>query len=246
MKRISIITVSFNSEKTIRKTIEAVLNQTVSPYEYIIIDGKSTDTTVDIAKEYTQSFEDKNIKYTIVSEKDNGIYDAMNKGIDLATGDIIGLINSDDWYEPNALEVVAKTYEAQPFDMFFADIRLHKSNGNTIIKHSKLDRFPSSRHWNHPTTFITKATYNDLGKYSCTGLSDDFELYLKIRKSNKKIVVVNEVLANFVVGGVSNKKGFKECRKRIKDRYRCYKNNGYSKFYYIECVLMEFAKMIMR
>lgn len=99
---ISIVTVSFNSEKTIRQTIESVLNQTYTNIEYNIVDGASTDRTVEIATQYKDDFEAKGIKYIITSEKDKGIYDAMNKGIARSHGEIVGLINSDDWYETDA------------------------------------------------------------------------------------------------------------------------------------------------
>ncbi len=96
---VSIITVSYNSEKSIRRTIESVLNQTYSKIEYHIVDGLSTDNTIEIAREYDEKFAEKGIKYIISSERDNGIYDAMNKGILRSAGKIVGIINSDDWYE---------------------------------------------------------------------------------------------------------------------------------------------------
>ena len=101
---VSIITVAYNSEKCIRKAIESVLNQTYPHIEYTIVDGLSKDNTVAVAKEYEEKFQEKGYTYRIVSEKDNGIYDAMNKGIRMATGELIGMINSDDWYEPIAVE----------------------------------------------------------------------------------------------------------------------------------------------
>lgn len=242
---VSIVTVAFNSGKTIRKTIESVLNQTCTDIEYLIVDGKSSDNTVEIAKEYEEKFAEKNISYRIISEKDKGIYDAMNKGIRMATGDIVGLINSDDWFEPNAVETVVKTYEEEPFDYFYADINLIKQDGTIIRKRSRTDKVVSSRHWNHPTSFVTKATYEKLGVFNCKEIYDDFDFYLRARKANIKMVIRNVVLANFCVGGVSNQKSLKKSLKRIGIRYRCYKNNGYSPLYMIECIAMEFAKMIL-
>ena len=114
--KISIITVAYNSEKTIAKTIESVLGQQAAPekpfqIEYLIIDGSSSDRTVEVAEGYRAKMEEKGICYRIVSEPDRGIYDAMNKGIRLAEGEIIGIINSDDWYEPDALKTVVETFE---------------------------------------------------------------------------------------------------------------------------------------
>ena len=242
---ISIITVCFNSEKTIRDTIESVLNQTYGEVEYIVVDGLSTDGTVQIAREYERKFADKGYRYQIISEKDNGIYDAMNKGIRNASGEIVGIINSDDWYEPDALETVANTYRQTPFDMFYADIRIIRENGSSFIKHSRLEKHPSSRNWNHPTTFITKKTYDECGLFSCKGFYDDYDLILRVRHAGKKIVIVNKVLANFRVGGVSNRKSLKACMARVKDRYRCYRDNGYSCLYYFECLATELAKLII-
>lgn len=99
--KVSVITPCFNSEKTIQKTLESVLNQTYNNYEYIIIDGKSTDKTLQIIEKYKPLFGEK---IQVYSEPDKGIYDAMNKGIMKASGDIIGIVNSDDYYELDALE----------------------------------------------------------------------------------------------------------------------------------------------
>jgi glycosyltransferase involved in cell wall biosynthesis len=96
--KISIVTVAFDEEKNIRRTIESVLNQTSCDFEYIICDGKSADKTVEIAKEYENAFQEKGISYIVNSEKDKGIYDGMNKGIDLATGDYVFFLNAGDWF----------------------------------------------------------------------------------------------------------------------------------------------------
>ena len=101
--KVSIITICFNSEAVIRKTIESVLNQTYTDIEYIIIDGASKDKTVEIAESYRLSLEGKGITFNVYSEPDKGIYDAMNKGINKATGELVGLINSGDWYEPSMI-----------------------------------------------------------------------------------------------------------------------------------------------
>ena len=123
---ISIVTVAYNSASTIRDTIESVLNQTYQNIEYHIVDGGSTDNTVQIALEYQPQFEARGIPYTISSESDKGIYDAMNKGIARCTGVVVGLINSDDWYELDALEKVAAFYQKTSFDMMYADLNIIK------------------------------------------------------------------------------------------------------------------------
>ncbi len=241
---ISIITVSYNSSQTIARTIESVLAQTYTDFEYLIIDGLSTDSTVEIAKRYEHQFESKGIPYRIISEKDKGMYDAINKGTRLAAGKIIGSINSDDWLEPNALQLVAKTYDETHFDMFYADLRIIKPTGN-IVKHAKLSKFVFTRYWNHPTTFITKELYGKY-QYKLESMYDDCDLMLRIRKEkSNKVVIKNEVIANFTFGGMSTKKSWKETWSRIKLRCKIYKNNGYGLLYYIDSFCIEALKFLL-
>ena len=243
--KVSLITVCYNSATTIGKTIESVINQTYDNIEYIIVDGLSSDNTLDVVKEYEPLLKQRGYELVVISEKDSGLYDAMNKGINLASGELVGIINSDDWYEPIAVETAVNTYKETPYDMFYADINLVKANGKIVVKRSKKDRLPTSRHWNHPTTFVTKQTYNELGTFRCQGIHDDFDFVLRVRRAKKKIVIKNIVLANFKTGGISNKKSIKKAIKRCKDRYRCYRNNKYSPLYIFECIMMEIAKSIL-
>ena len=242
---VSIITVCYNSAQTIRKAIESVLNQTYPNIEYTIVDGLSKDDTVAVAQSYADAFREKGYTFRVISEKDNGIYDAMNKGIRMASGVLVGMINSDDWYEPVAVETAVKAYEEEQYDLFYGDINLIRSNGQIMVKRSRLDKFPSSRHWNHPTTFIPKKTYEEVGLYRNKAIYDDFDLILRIRRAGKKIAIRNVVLANFKTGGVSNEKSIKKCIQRIKIRYNNYRNNGYSPLYILESVAMEVAKLIL-
>jgi len=242
---ITVVTVCYNSSPTIRKTIESVLSQTYSNIEYLIIDGASTDDTVAIAESYADQFKEKGIIYTISSEKDGGIYYAMNKGISRAHGSLIGFINAGDWYEDNAIETVAETYQNEEFDYFFADIRIVKQDGTSFIKHSCIDKHPTSRHWNHPSSFVTKELYRTIGDFKCEGIHDDFEFYLRARKYGAKVVIRNKVIASFVMGGTSNSKKLSKCVQRCKDRYNCYRENGYSRAYMIECLAIEAVKFLL-
>lgn len=241
--KVSVITVTFNSEKTLAKTIESVLNQTYDKVEYIIMDGNSKDATVEIAEEYKERFAAKGYELKIVSEPDRGMYDALNKGVDLATGDIIGQINSDDWYEPIALETAANKFMDNSFDLFWADLRIIKPSGN-MIKKAKIANFVTSRHWNHPTTFIRAEVYKN-NPYSLISMYDDFELILRLRKQGVKMAVENKVLANFVFGGMSTQKDFKDTMRRIKLSCNNYKINGYGLPYFIDRVVIEMAKFIL-
>ena len=242
---VSIITICYNSETVIRKTIESVLAQTYDRIEYLIIDGASHDNTVAIAEEYKESFQQRGFSYCISSEPDKGIYDAMNKGILKSTGDLIGMINSGDWYEPDAVETAVSAYEKEKYELFYADINLIKENGNVMVKHSRMDRFPTSRHWNHPTMFVLRTTYEELGLYRNEGIHDDFEFFLRARRADKKITIVNKTIASFVTGGASNDKSFAKCKRRCLDRYRDYRLNGYSRLAILECVGIEVAKFIL-
>lgn len=275
--KISIITVAYNSEKTIARTIESVLNQSCnerlrerknpgnellerknpengllertpvsSPVvEYLIIDGASVDGTVAVAEKYRSQMEEAGIVYRIISEPDHGIYDAMNKGIRLAGGDIIGILNSDDWYEPDALETVNRTFADEGCDLMFANIRMHRQDGSTFIKKARQRHFQTSRDWNHPTTFV-KAGLCREHPFRDLGIHDDYGFYLQMRKLGIQIVTVDRVLANFQMGGVSNHWSFREATKRIRDRYQyCYRINGYSRWYLVECVVIELGKMLV-
>jgi len=242
---VSIITVAYNSEKSIAHAIESVLSQSHSPKEYWIIDGKSRDRTVEVAESYRSALEAKGIAFHIVSEKDGGIYDAMNKGIRLAGGDLIGILNSDDWYEPDAVRTVMDTFAKEECELMYANIRMHKTDGATFVKKARLRKFQTSRDWNHPTTFVKAELYKQF-PFRDLGIHDDYGFFLQMRKQNRRIVIVDKVLANFRMGGASNHKNFKAAKKRIMDRYKyCYRINGYSRWYMIECVAIEAAKMIL-
>lgn len=240
--KISIITVSFNSEATVGETIESVLNQTYDNFDYIIVDGASTDNTVKIANSYKDKFEEKGISFTIVSEKDDGIYDAMNKGIALTDGDIVGIINSDDYYNSNALASVAQFYKQEKFDIMYADLRIFGGK-KEYTKKSSLGKKFTTRHWNHPTTFVTRKVYDEI-TYANESIYDDLNFMLAARSRGYKICVLNEVLANFRLGGVSNKKSWKNCKERIKLRNKIYKQNG-CKGYKFDNFITEFAKYIL-
>lgn len=241
---VSIVTVAFQSEKTIGTTIESVLKQTYPRIEYIIVDGKSRDQTVEIAASYREKLEQKGYLFRIVSESDRGIYDAMNKGIRMAQGEIIGLINSDDWYEPDAVELTVRTMEETGCDITFGHILLHLSNGKTMVKKASLGKVETSRHWNHPSMFVRAQVYKAF-PFPCVGIHDDYTCYLAMKKAGKKIQVIPHVLAHFKMGGTSNRRSLKMSVKRIGDRYSCYRSNGYSRLYLLECILMEAAKFIL-
>lgn len=242
---VSIVTVTYNSEKTLEITMESVLAQTYDRIEYLIIDGASSDGTVSLAESYRERMEQKGICLRIVSEPDSGIYDAMNKGIQLAEGDIIGILNSNDWYEPDAVETVVKEFAQENCDLLFANIRMHKRDGSSFVKKARIRSFQTSRDWNHPTMFVRADVYKS-HPFRNKGIHDDYGCYLQIAKEGYRMITLDKVLANFRMGGVSNHKSLKEAVQRIKDRYRwCYRVNGYSRWYLLECIAIEAAKMLL-
>lgn len=242
---VSVVTICYNSSEYIARTIESVLAQTDKNMEYLIIDGASKDNTVEIAESYRSKMEEAGIVYRIYSEPDKGIYDAMNKGIQKAAGDIIGLLNSGDIYEDIAVETARETFERTGCELMFGNIRMIKTDGSSFIKRARQRRFQTSRDWNHPTTFVKASVYKE-NPFRMLGIHDDYGFYLQMRQQNRKIVTVDKVLAGFYMGGASNNKSFKAAKKRIMDRYKyCYRINGYSRLYMLECVAIEAAKMIL-
>ncbi|WP_022760452.1 glycosyltransferase family 2 protein [Butyrivibrio sp. AD3002] len=246
ISRISVITVCYNSEKTIRRTIESVLNQTEAPFEHIFVDGASCDNTVKTIEEYKSQYEERNILLRVISEPDEGYYDAMNKGVHTANGDIIGILNSDDYYEKNALEILRKyTTANSEADIFMGAIYIH--NGQQIIrKQAKNTKYyQTSRHFNHPAMFAKIGAYRDVGDYVNGNVHNDYGWYLKALKMEKKVCIIPDVLTNFTIGGESSRKSFKNTIKRIKLKYQTYRENGYSALYIIECVGQELVKYLL-
>ena len=203
---ISVITPCFNSEKTISQTLESMLSQSYQNYEYILIDGGSTDNTIEIIKQYEPKFGGK-LKY--ISEKDNGIYDAMNKGIKLAKGDMIGIVNSDDYYEKDSLKAVAEVYDSKvPYLILYGAVRYVNQNCEelkiSIIHHRSIGEDMIY----HPATFVSRSIYRDMFLYDLQyRYSSDLDFILKANE-NKDIVFkpIYQVLSNFREGGASNSK----------------------------------------
>lgn len=199
--KVSIITVCFNSQKTIKRTIESVLNQTYQNIEYIIVDGKSTDRTVEIIHSYSPKF---GRRLKMISEADNGIYDAMNKGIRRSSGDLIGIINSDDYYEPDAVERMVKAWNGEPMQILHGLMRSLR-NGREYSVMLTSAEFLDEKMIQHPSCFVTKDVYETIGlfdpSYRCIG---DYEFMVRAFESHKvRFKPVYHVIANFEEGGIS-------------------------------------------
>ena len=241
--KVTIITVAYNRADTITTAIESVLNQTYSNIEYLVVDGLSKDNTAEIARKYIPLFKEKGMEMKVISEPDRGMYDALNKGVSMATGELIGNINADDWYEQIAVEKMVELYKKENYDLAWADLRIIKSSGN-LIKKAHVGRLKTTTGFCHPTMFSRREVLLEL-PYACEQMDDDFEMVLRAYKANKRIVTLNEVLANYRFGGMSTKKSIKDSVKRVKMKYATYKKHGYSPVYWFYCVAIETAKYIL-
>ena len=241
--KFSVVTVTYNAEKVVRKTIKSVLNQKYVPHEYCIVDGASSDRTLAIANEYKDVFAQKGIKYKVISEEDTGIYNAMNKGIKLAQGDFISFLNAGDWYEQDALKNVNDFYSEEPFELTYGGLHYINPNGSVTNKMSRMDSFPvSSRRWNHPSMFLKREIYEKYGFDEHFRTYADFNLYLKLRKDGTKIRVIDKVITNFVADGVSTDTNLKKVLSRSKEKYEAYRKSGFSRIYWIESYGWELFK----
>lgn len=205
--KISIITITYNSSSTLAETINSVINQSYKNIEYIIIDGGSSDNTIPIIKSY------ENKITTFISEKDNGIYDALNKGILLATGDVIGILHSDDFYtNTNVIQNVVNKLEQTNADALYADL-FYVDKNNTSKIHRKwksgnysLEKFLYGWMPPHPTFFVKKTIYEKYGSFNLSlNSSADYELMLRfIYKEKIKIAYLPEFIIKMRLGGKSN------------------------------------------
>jgi glycosyltransferase involved in cell wall biosynthesis len=209
--KISIITVVWNNESTIKDAINSVLGQIYKNIEYIIIDGASTDGTIDIVKSYG----DKITKF--ISEPDKGLYDAMNKGIQLATGDIVGILNSDDFYiDEFVIEKVVRTFKEEKVDSVFADLVFVKAdNLDKTVRYYDSGKFNPSKlayGWMpaHPTFFVKREFYERYGVFRTDlKIAADFDILARFLFTHKlSYHYMQEVLVKMRVGGVSTG-GFK-------------------------------------
>lgn len=202
--KFSIITPCYNSEKTIEKTLQCIVSQVYKNYEYIIVDGGSTDNTMKIIDRYRDFFGDK---LCVISEPDNGIYDAMNKGICLATGEIVGIVNSDDFYESDCLYNVLNSYNPDngEYQILYGGMRCIDRDGHIMSEVFYHHDYLENQMINHPATFVTKKLYDKFGPYDTKYKSSaDLDFLLRMKKRNKVVFVpIYKILTNFMRGGIS-------------------------------------------
>ena len=210
--KFSIITICYNSEATVERTIQSVLAQSYNNYEYIVIDGVSTDKSLSVIKRYEPLFEGR-MKW--ISEPDYGIYDAMNKGIKTATGNIIGIVNSDDWLESDALETIFNCYNNNACSLeslYCGWISFHYLNGDIQVmktSHKMLEQLSYRYEMGgirHPAVFVPKNIYNQYGIFDDKmKVMADTDLILRYYFAGVKFCYPEKVVSNMSDGGVSNK-----------------------------------------
>lgn len=207
---ISIITATFNSAKTLKDTIQSVLRQTNKDFEYLIIDGGSTDETIDIVKSYESEFSGR---LKLVSEKDQGIYDAMNKGIKMASGDVVGILNSDDYFtSDDILQTVDNAFKSHEIDAIYGDIHFIRDGAP-----DKCVRYYSSRMFSpfwlrfgfmpaHPSFYCKREVFEKAGLYSLDyKIGADYEMMVRLFKRHKiKSLYANKDFVTMRTGGASN------------------------------------------
>ena len=237
--KISLITACYNSAATIRTAMESVLSQRGVDVEYLIIDGGSTDSTVDIIKEYsTRSTRSTRLTFKWLSERDQGMYDAINKGIKMATGDVVGILNADDVLEsPDTLAHVVECFNcverAERLDAVYADIRFVKDDLETTV------RYYSAKHWKpwmlqwgkmppHPSVYIRRELFEKYGVYKLGyDIAADYELLIRyLRMAKLKTKYLNESLVRMRMGGKSTR-GWKSFVTLNKEIVRGNRENGY-------------------
>jgi glycosyltransferase involved in cell wall biosynthesis len=242
--KISIITVVRNSEATIRDTIECVLSQSYADIEYIIVDGKSTDSTLDIVQSYGNRID------TVISESDTGIYNAMNKGLRLATGDYIAFLNGDDIYAHNhIIAQVAKMAKSTHTDCLYGDLLfVDQEDTNKAVRYwqtGNFNRYKMLFGWSvpHPTLFIKRTIFQKYGLFRENfGLSGDYEMMVRyFFKEQINATYLPEVMVRMRVGGAGNS-GFKSKWKGNREDYQAWRQNGL-KIPFITVVLKPLRKV---
>ena len=204
--KISIITITFNSAKTIRRALDSVQSQTYKDIEHIVVDGASTDGTRQIIESYAAAH--KNVRW--ISEPDDGIYNAINKGIAMATGDVIGFLHSDDvFHSADSIEKIAETFANTDTDVVYGDLQY--CHEGKVVRRWKSNAFhPRALKYGwmppHPTVYVRREVYEQVGKYDeWFRISADYDMMLRIFTGGYTSHYIPEVLVSMETGGASNK-----------------------------------------
>ena len=236
--KVSIITITYNAKNTIFNSLNSVFSQSYKNIEHIIVDGDSKDNTVKICKEFNHISK-------LISEPDKGVYDAFNKGIKLATGDVIGFLNADDtFYNENSIQDIVDAFSNNEIDIVYGNLDYVNEEGkvirNWISKPYEKELVKKAWMPAHPSFYCKKEVYDRLGDYNDSfKIAGDFELCLRFLEVNKvSSYYLNNKLVKMLVGGISNN-GLKSKLTIFKEELRAFKINNIS----VNPVLFFFYKL---
>lgn len=237
--KISIITITYNSEKTLEETIQSVITQEYDNLEYLIIDGGSKDKTLEIVDKYRDKIS------FVISEPDKGISDAFNKGIKYATGEIVGIINSDDILEKDALSQIANLYDKR-IDVYSGNLYCwDPSSSRNFIQYPELefDHLKIQYGVCHPSRFIRKDAYERWGNYNINlKYKMDIDLLVRFYRNGAMFVHIDKTLARFRLGGTTSD----NFSKKIPDIRAFVLANGWNKWDYYYVLILSYLKYVIK
>ena len=245
--KISIITITYNSANSLPRTLESVQSQTYPDIEHVIVDGASKDETPKIIESYAAKH--KNVRW--ISEKDKGIYNALNKGIAMATGDVIGFLHSDDvLFSPQSIEQIAAAFEDPDIDVVYGDLQYCREG--KIVRRWKSNAFhPYSLKYGwmppHPTVYVRKEVYAQVGEYDeWFRISADYDMMLRIFGGKYKSCYLPHVLVNMEMGGTSNRNAKARLSKTQEDYIVLKKNHVGAGYLTVACKQLRKLRQFLR
>lgn len=195
--KISVITPTFNCESTILRTVQSVISQGFDEIEYIVIDACSTDSTIEQISEYKEHVK-------LFSESDSGIFDGMNKGVELSQGQIIGIINSDDWYLSGSLQTVWDAFQNLDCDVLIGGVDVYLNNNQIESRIHNVNELETHM-VSHPGVFVKRRVYEEIGGYSLTyRVASDYDFLLRVLKSGYKLSAIQKSISAYSLGGYSD------------------------------------------
>ena len=245
--KVSIITITYNSAQMLPRALASVQGQTYEDIEHIIVDGASTDGTLEVIQTYAKKH--TNVRW--ISEKDSGIYNALNKGIRMATGDVIGFLHSDDvLFAPDSIEHIAAAFEREKADVVYGDLQY--CHANRVIRRWQSNPFkPGSLKFGwmppHPTVYVRREVYEQVGPYDeWFHISADYDMMLRIFKAGYKSCYLPEVIVSMETGGASNKNTKARLTKTQEDYLVLKKNNVGAGLLTVACKQLRKVRQFLR